>query len=133
MAIQDSHKRLWWSSLVQQLKVWCEELHHRCLWESWICYYFTLQKFILEFAFDKLEKVYKCRNHRKEINSSYTNRFFYKNIKKVISKKFHLGCCLKNVQRKNCAKSFWIGYPIFLNKYHGCSFQQWPQMTAFVV
>ena len=82
LAIQGSHKHLWWSSLVQQLTVWRKELHLRCLWESWICYYFTLQKFILESVFYKLENVYK-------LETKYKRSFLYKKIAKVISKKFH--------------------------------------------
>ena len=99
LAIQHSNKYLWWSSLVQQLTVWHQELHLRCLWESWICYYFTLQKFILESALDKLETMYK-------LETKYKHSFLHKKIAKVISKKFRLGCCFENVQRKTCGNRF---------------------------
>ena len=115
LAIQHSNKHLWWSSLVQQLTVWHQELHLRCLWESWICYYFTLQKFILESAFDKLETMYKLETKCK-------HSFLYKKITKVISKKFRLGCCFENVQRKTCGNRFYIGYPIPLNKHMDAHF-----------
>ena len=60
--------------------------------------YFTLQKFILESAFDKLENVYKLETNK--------HIFSYKKIAKIISKKFHLGCCIKNVLGKVCGNSF---------------------------
>ena len=97
LVIQDSHKHLWWRSLIQQFTVWRKELHLRCLWESWICYYRTLQKFILESAFDKLENVYK-------LETKYKYNFLYKKIAKVISKKFHLGCIFKKCTKKNLWK-----------------------------
>ena len=59
--------------------------------------YFTLQKFILESAFDKLENVYK-------LETKYKYNFLYKKIAKVISKKFHLGCIFKKCTKKNLWK-----------------------------
>ena len=125
LAIQDSHKHQWWSFLVQPLRFWWKELHFRCLWESWICYCFTLQKFILESAFDKLGNVCK-------LETKYKHSFLYTKIAKVMSKKFYLGCCFKNVQNKFFGNSFQIGYPSPLNKHHGCLFQQWPRMRALL-
>ena len=61
--------------------------------------YFTLQKFILESAFDKLENVYK-------LETKYKYNFLYKKIAKVISKSFTWAAFLKSVQRKICGNSF---------------------------
>ena len=120
LAIQNSHKHQWWSFFVQPLRFWWKELR-----EFWICCCFTLQKFILESAFDKLRNVCK-------LETKYKHSFLYTKTAKVMSKKFYLGCCFKNVQKKFFVNSFQIGCPSPLIKHRGCLFQQWPRMRTLL-